>query len=185
VAHSIELLLDPDSEAHIRSIWSALAQAGLPSQARVTSATNRPHVTLLAARRISPEVDEVLRPLATRFPVACVVGAPLVFGGPTDRQRRSASAVYTLARIIVPSAELLALHGEVYRLSLPYLIGEPFGHCRPGRWTAHATLGRRFTAEDVGLAMTVVHGKGIDLSADVTGLRRWDSDERVDHLLVG
>lgn len=185
MAHSIELLLDPDTDAHIRSIWSALAQAGLPSQARVTSGTNRPHVTLLAAQRISPEVDEVLRPLATRFPVACVVGAPLVFGGPPDRHQRSASAAYTLARIIVPSAELLALHEEVYRLSLPYLIGEPFGYCGPGRWTAHATLGRRFTADEVGLAMTVVNSNGIDLPAGVTGLRRWDSDERVDHLLVG
>ncbi len=61
MAHSIELLLDPDSDAHIRSIWSALAHAGLPSQARVTSGADRPHVTLLAAQRISPEVDEVLR----------------------------------------------------------------------------------------------------------------------------
>lgn len=35
MAHSIELLLDPDSDAQIRSIWSALAEAGLPSQLRV------------------------------------------------------------------------------------------------------------------------------------------------------
>ncbi len=175
MAHSIELLLDPDSDAHIRSIWTALAQAGLPSQAGVESTTNRPHVTLLAAQRIRPEVDEVLRLLATRFPLACTVGASLVFGG----------SHRTLARIIVPSADLLALHEEVYRLSLPYLVGDPFRHCRPGRWTAHVTLGRRFSAEEVGLAMTVVDGSDIDLPAHVTGLRRWDSDERVDHLLVG
>lgn len=186
MAHSIELLLDPGSDARIRSTWSALAQAGLPSQERVTSSTNRPHVTLLAAQRISPDVDDVLRPLAAHFPVACVVGALLVFGGPPGgRYRRSASAAYTLARLIVPSAELLALHEEVYRLCLPYLIGEPFEHCRPGHWTAHATLGRRLTADEVGLAMTVVNSNGDDLPADVTGLRRWDSDGRVDHLLVG
>lgn len=175
MAHSIELLLDPDSEAHIRSIWSALDQAGLPSQARVPSATKRPHVTLLAADRITHQVDDVLRSLATRLPVACVIGAPLVFGGPR----------YTLARLVVASAELLALHEEVYRLSLPYLIGEPFGHCRPGHWTAHASLGRRFTAEQVGLAMAVVNSTGDDFPAALTGLRRWDSDERLDHLLVG
>ena len=185
MAHSIELLLDPGSDAHIRTTWSALAQAGLPSQERVTSSTNRPHVTLLAAQRISPDVDDVLRPLAAHFPVACVVGALLVFGGPPGRHRRSASAAHTLARLIVPSAELLALHEEVYRLCLPYLFGEPFEHCRPGRWTAHATLGRRLTADEVGLAMTVVNSNGDDLPADVTGLRRWDSDGRVDHLLVG
>ena len=175
MAHSIELLLDPDSDAAIRADWQALEDAGLPSQLRVKSATNRPHVTLLAAQRIGPEVDDILRGLAESFPVPCVVGAPVVFGGPR----------HTLARLIVPSAELLDLHAQVYRLVLPHLTGEPFAHCRPGHWTAHATLGRRFCAEEVGVAMAVVHGSGSDLPADAAGLRRWDSDQRVDHLLVG
>lgn len=175
MAHSIELLLDPAADTAIRAAWQMLADAGLPSQMQVRSPTNRPHVTLLAAQRISPDVDEVLRGLADRFPIACVVGAPLVFGGPR----------LTLARLIVPTAELLALHEKVYRLALPYVAGEPFGHCRPGHWTAHATLGRRLTTEQIGPAVTVVTGTGNDLSASVAGLRRWDSDQRVDHLLVG
>lgn len=175
MAHSIELLLDPAAEAAIRASWQALDEVGLPSQIHVTSPTNRPHVTLIAAQRISPEVDGELRGLADRFPVSCVVGAPLVFGGPR----------HTLARLIVPSADLLALHEEVYRLSLPYLTGDPFGHCRPGHWTAHATLGRRFSAEQIGAAMAVVNDDGGDLGADVAGLRRWDSDERTDHVLIG
>ncbi|MCW1959866.1 MAG: 2'-5' RNA ligase family protein [Mycobacterium sp.] len=179
MAHSIELLLDVDSDAAIRAMWQALDDAGLPSQVRVKSPTNRPHVTLLAAQRIAPEVDDVLRGLAGRFPVECVVGAPLVFGGTR----------HTLARLIVPSAELIALHEEVFRLSLPYLTGDPFPHCRPGHWTAHATLGRRLSAEEVGVAMAVLteehDGAGNDLPGHAAGLRRWDSDERVDHLLVG
>ena len=174
MAHSIELLLDPDSEVAIRADWRALDDAGLPSQVRVKSPTNRPHVTLLAAERISPEVDDVLRGIADRLPVACVVGAPLVFGGPR----------HTLARLIVPSADLIALHDEVFRLSVPYLSGEPFPHCRPGHWTAHATLGRRLTAEEVGAAMAVINAIGNDFPGAAVGLRRWDSDERVDHLLV-
>lgn len=174
MAHSIELLLDPDSDAAIRADWRALDDAGLPSQVRVKSPTNRPHVTLLAAERISPEVDDVLRGIADMLPVTCVVGAPLVFGGPR----------HTLARLIVPSADLLALHQEVFRLSVPYLSGEPFGHCRPGHWTAHATLGRRFTAEEVGTAMAVINANDHDFTGAAVGLRRWDSDERVDHLLV-
>jgi 2'-5' RNA ligase len=175
VAHSIELLLDPAADAAIRAAWQALADAGLPSQMQVRSPTNRPHVTLLAARQISPDVDDVLRGLADRFPVTCTVGAALVFGGPR----------LTLARLIVPNAALLALHEEVHRLALPHVAGEPFGHCRPGHWTAHATLARRLTAEQVGLAMTVVNGTGNDLPAAAAGLRRWDGDERVDHLLIG
>lgn len=173
MAHSIELLFDPDSDAAIRSIWDQLADAGLPSQNRVSSDTNRPHVTLLAAGRIDAHVDTVLRDLAPRLGFTCVVGAPVVFSGPR----------MTLARLVVPSAELLALHSDVYRLTLPYLTGEPFGHCAPGHWTPHATLGRRFTAEEVGAALAVTGGA--DIAARVIGLRRWDGDARVDHLLVG
>lgn len=174
-AHSIELLLDPAGEAAVRAQWQALADAGLPSQVRVRSATNRPHITLVAARQISGDGDEALRGLASWFPRDCVIGAPLVFGGPR----------LTLARLIVPSAALLDLHAEVYRLTLPHVTGDPFAHCGPGHWTAHATLGRRYTADEIGPALAVVNDSDRDLPARVVGLRRWDSDERVDHLLVG
>ena len=174
MAHSIELLLDSRTDAAIRAAWQALADAGLPSQVQVKSATNRPHITLLAAQRISPEVDEVLRGLAPRLPLDCVVGAHVVFGGPR----------LTLARLIVPSAELLALHAEVFRLALPHVTGQPFAHCRPGHWTAHASLGRRLTAIEVGAALGLAEEVAPDLAAEVVALRRWDSDARTDHLLI-
>ena len=175
MAHSIELLLDPDSDADVRAQWQMLADAGLPSQLRVKSATNRPHVTLVAAQRISPDVDESLRGLASRCPLDCVIGATLVFGGPR----------LTLARLVVPSAPLLVLHAEVYRLTLPHVTGEPYAHCTPGHWTPHVTVGRRYTVDEIGPALAVVNGSSRDRTARVVGLRRWDSDERVDHLLVG
>ncbi len=175
MAHSVELLLDPQTEAAIVSAWQLLDGAGLPSQAHVTSPTNRPHITLIAAQRISPDVDGVLRAVADRFPVDAVVGAPLVFGGPR----------HTLARLIVPSAELLDLHADIHRLCLPYVTGEPFDHCRPGHWTAHVTLGRRFSPEQIGAAMAVVNHTRDDLRGTVAGLRRWDSDQHLDHLLIG
>jgi hypothetical protein len=174
MAHSIELLLDSRTDTAIRAAWQALADAGLPSQVNVKSATNRPHITLLAAQRISPEVDEVLRGLAPRLPLVCVVGAHVVFGGPR----------LTLARLIVPSAELLALHAEIYRLALPYVVGQPHPHCRPGHWTAHATLGRRLTAIEVGAALGLAEEVAPDLTAEVVALRRWDSDARTDHVLI-
>jgi len=180
VAHSIELLLDPLSDAAIRSQWQALADARLPSQLRASSPTNRPHITLLAATRIGPAVDEALRTLADRVPLDCVVGAPLVFG-PTS----VAGGRHTLARLIVPSAPLLALHAEVYRLALPHVDDEPFPHCRPGHWTPHVTLGRRITAAEIGPALGIVDGRAGDIGAQMAGLRRWDGDERTDHLLVG
>ena len=175
MAHSIELLLDPGSDAAVRAQWQALADAGLPSQTRVKSASNRPHITLVAAQRISADVDDALRELASLLPLDCVLGAALVFGGPR----------LSLARLIVPSAALLHLHAEVYRLTLPRITGDPYPHCRPGHWTPHATLGRRYTAEEIGPALAVVNDSGGDLAANGVGLRRWDSDERADHLLVG
>ena len=175
MAHSIELLLDTDSDAAVREQWQALADAGLPSQLRVKSATNRPHITLVAAQRISADVDEPLRGLASLLPLDCVLGAPLVFGGPR----------LTVARLVVPSPALLEIHDEVYRLTVPYVTGEPYAHCSPGHWTPHVTVGRRYTADEIGAALAVVNGSGGDTGARVTGLRRWDSDERVDHLLVG
>ena len=175
MAHSIELLLDARSDAVVREQWQALADAGLPSQLRVTSPTNRPHITLVAAQRISADADEALRGLASQLPLDCVLGAPLVFGG-----RR-----LSLARLVVPSHALLAIHAEVYRLTLPHITGEPYAHCSPGHWTPHATLGRRYTADEIGPALAVVNDSGVDSAARVVGLRRWDSDARIDHMLVG
>jgi hypothetical protein len=174
MAHSIEMLLDDSGDAAIRSAWQALADAGLPSQARVGAATNRPHITLLAAAGIGAGADDPLRGLAARLPFAGVLGAPLVFGGPR----------HTLARLVVPSAQLLELHAEVYRLALGQVTGEVFAHCRPGCWTPHATLGRRLAGTDVGAALACLGEAVADLQIQITGLRRWDGDRRVEHLLV-
>ena len=174
MAHSIELLLDEGSDQAIRAQWQALADAGLPSQSRVKSPTNRPHITLLAAGKISGEVDDTLRALADRLPLACVIGAPLVFGGHS----------MTLARLIVPSVELLELQAEVYARTGAHLTGDPFGHCRPGHWTAHVTLGRRFGADEIGPALAAV-GESPDVAAHLVGMLRWDSDLRIDQILIG
>ncbi|MFN8033396.1 MAG: 2'-5' RNA ligase family protein [Mycobacterium sp.] len=174
MAHSIELLLDDRSDAAIRAAWHRLSDAGLPSQLRLKSDTNRPHITLLAADRIAPDVDGALAQLRPHFPLPLVVGAPLVFGG----------GKHTLARLIVASADLLALHREVYDRCLPHVPQPPFAHSAPGHWTPHATLGRRFSADEVGRALAVLDGLSGDINADVVGLRRWDGDARVEYRIV-
>lgn len=172
MVHSVELLFDPDTEAVIRRDWAVLAEAGLPSQARHQSSTNRPHVTLTVADRISPEVDVALWEPARQLPLACRIGAPMVFG-------RSA---LTLVRLIVPTAGLLRLHESVDAICAPYLTGQPFLHARPGLWTPHVTLGRRLAPSDLAAAVHVI---GVD---DVAGtfarLRRWDGDARVDTVIA-
>jgi len=174
MAHSIELLFDDRGEASIRRVWRVLADAGLPSAQRVSSPTNRPHVTLLAAERIGAEVDGPLAELRPRFPVPCVLGAPLVFGG----------GRWTLAQLVVPSAELLGVQAEVYRRCLPHLLAEPFGHSAPGYWTPHVTLGRRFTSAQVSDALAVVARVAGETATRAVGLRRWDGDRRVEQVLI-
>ncbi len=173
MAHSIELLLDERADTAIRRLWQSLADAGLPSQLTVTSDTNRPHITLLAAERIEPDVDEALTQLTGLFPLDVVVGAPLVFGG----------GRLTLARLVVASQPLLNLHEQVYTCSLPF-APKLFAHSRPGHWTPHITLGRRFTPAQVGDALAIARFTA-DIPATITGLRRWDGDAKVERVLLG
>lgn len=171
MAHSVELLFDPGTDAAIRRDWATLADAGLPSQADHRSPSNRPHVTLAAASRIGPAVDEGLRGVAG-LPMGCRVGAPLVFG----------SGRFTLVRSIVASAELLTLHAFVDAVCLPHTPGEPYAHTRPGRWTAHATLARRLTGPELVAALAALDTA--DLVGSFTGLRRWDGDARKEFQLT-
>lgn len=171
MAHSVELLFDRDADEVIRRDWSALAEAGLPSQARHRSPTNRPHVTLAVSDRIDPLVDVALSGPAGRLPLHCVIGAPMLFG-------RNA---FTLVRLIVPSVELLALHESVDAICAPHMTPGPFPHSRPGHWTPHVTLCRRLAPADVAAALEQL-GAG-DVGGAFAGLRRWDGDARVDTLI--
>lgn len=154
---SIELLLDEAAEALVRAEWEALAAAGMSSLARHEAASNRPHVTLLA--RSTP----VAHPLgidATALPLPLVLGPPLLLG---DGDRR------VLARAIVPSAALLALHADVLRAAGP---GDDPSHLLPGRWTPHVTLARRIRLVDLPAALALL---GPAIEARGVAMRRWDA----------
>ena len=168
MVHSIELVFDRDTEAAIRRIWGDLAAAGIPSQAPAS----RPHMTLVAAERIAPDVEAPLRPVAQRLPLRCAVGASLLFG--------RSNAV--LARLIVPTAELLALHAEVHRLCGPYLAPGPMPNSLPGQWTAHVTLARRVGGAQLGRALRLA-GRPSEIHGTLAGVRRWDGNKRVEHLI--
>lgn len=167
VVHSIELLFDERAEAAIRRDWVALADAGLPSQ----SAAHRPHVTLAVSERIDADTDALLGTLAARLPLACRVGAPMLFG----------SRVFTLVRLIVPSADLLALHAGVGETCRPYLHPGPYPHSVPGQWTPHVTLCRRLAPGQVPSALAAI-GRA-DIVGSFAALRHWDGDVRQEHLI--
>ena len=168
MVHSIELLFDRDTEAAIRRIWDDLAAADILGRAPA----GRPHVTLAVAERITPDVDAPLRPVARRLPLGCTVGAPLLFG------RTNA----VLARLIVPTAELLALHAEVHRICGPYLDPGPMPNSLPGQWTAHVTVARRVGGPQLERAFRLA-GQPSEIHGTLAGLRRWDGTKRVDYLI--
>ncbi|MGH3563457.1 MAG: 2'-5' RNA ligase family protein [Mycobacterium sp.] len=166
MVHTIELVFDPGTEAGVRHLWDDLAAVGIPSQAPAS----RPHVTLLVADRIAADVDALLVPLSQRMPMPCVVGAPVLFG----------RGSVVLARLVVPTTELLTVHAEVHRLCLPHLVPGPAPNSEPGQWTAHVTLARRIRGAQLGRALHVV-SRPSQIHGSFAGLRRWDGSKRVEH----
>jgi hypothetical protein len=163
MVHSVELVFDRDTEEAVRHIWDALREAGIPSQAPAS----RPHVTLTVADRIDPEVDVLLGSLNDRFPLPCVVGAPLLFG----------RSQLILTRLVVPTAALLDVHAEVYRLSLPHVHPDPMANSVPGQWTGHTTLARRVHGSGLSRALRLA-GRPSVITGSFVALRRWDGNAK-------
>ncbi len=164
--HSVELVFDPDTETAITATWDRLGAAG----GRRPSVGSRPHVTLVVADYLADGVDVALRPVVSRLPLSCRLGAPMLFGhGP-----------FTLVRLVVPSAELLSLQAEVHRLCRPFMPAGPLPNAVPGCWTPHVTLARRVGAAQLADALTV-RSISADLAAEAVGLRHWDGENRIEH----
>lgn len=162
--HSVEGLLDADIDAQVRREWTALADAGLPSQAKHQGATNAPHVTLSVAGAVPDFVEARLgRALAAMAPVPVRLGPLVVMG----------SRRYVLARLLVPSAELLHLQATVATA----MVGAPDvpEQVRPGRWVPHVTIGRGLGSRQVGEALAVL-GRARALDGTIESVRRWDPE---------
>jgi len=168
MVHSIELLLDVDTESAIRHGWKALSDAGL----RSPSLSSRPHVTMIVADGISPDVDDKLAAVLHRLPLPCVIGAPMVFG----------RSPFVLVRSVVPSMELLQLQADVNRICVTYLTPAAAPNTAVGQWTPHVTLARRVDASQLSRALTI-RSTTRDIRGSVVGLRRWDGNKRVEHLI--
>ena len=161
---SLELLLDPDTEACIRAEWQALADAGLSSLAAHTAPSNRPHITLL----VRPSLPQLTRDRLSELvalPLALTVGDPILFGA-GDRR--------VLVRSVVPTEELLRLHATIHTIAG---VGEDAAHTRPGEWTPHISLARRIRVDSIPQALKILDNTGetTAASAQATSLRRWDA----------
>jgi 2'-5' RNA ligase len=169
---SVELLLDASGEELLRSDWDALKRAGLPSQANHTGASNRPHITLLAAPRIATEYDATLGSLARTLPLPVSIAGLVLFR--TGRGQ-------VLARLGVVSGALLALHGAVHEALRD--VPDIAGNCVPDRWVPHITLARGMDPGQVAVAAGLLPRDQGPLM--LTALRRWDSHEKTTTALSG
>lgn len=186
MVQSVELLLDDGSEAAVRAQWRLLLEAGLPSQARHTGASNRPHVTLTARDAIPDGVEQALAAAVGPLPLPLTLGGLLLFPG-----RRC-----VLARLVVPSSRLLraqlAVAAVLDGAGAPSSRG---AHFHAGRWTPHVTLARGLTGEQVAAALALLVPESLDTrhsvqtrhSSPIAGtdtagaafaVRRWDGDAR-------
>ncbi|QTI67453.1 2'-5' RNA ligase family protein [Gordonia polyisoprenivorans] len=184
MAHSVEFLVDDASDQQIRTQWAALADAGLPSQAGIASSTNRPHITALAAAHIAPGIDTALATVGMRLPFTVALGGVVVFG--YGRKR-------VVARLVVPTSELLSTHAAAVRLGAPFATDHKgragvFDHCVPGSWTPHVTLARRVPLEQLPALFHALEPYDPvigEAPMTVVGLRRWDSDTRTARVIGG
>lgn len=167
MVQSVEMLLDSDAERSVRGEWTQLVDAGLPSQARHTGATNRPHITLAVARELTSDQEAAIGAAVARsLPMSLRLGGLLVFGpGP-----------FVLGRLVVPSTDLLALQRKVMAAIGP--TSGMFPHQVPGGWTAHVTLARRLTADQLASAATIL-SPADDIHARGQSVRRWDGDRKI------
>ena len=147
---SLELVPDDDGRAAVRTLWAALREVGLPSQADHTAASNEGHLTHTEAGSLDPDSEGIggLRP------VTAGVAGLVVLGGPR---------LAAVALLVVPPAEVAAAVADL-----------PGRDTRP--WVPHVTLARRLDRRDAGDVVATLRELPEELR--FTGLRHWDPAER-------
>ncbi|ACL38344.1 conserved hypothetical protein [Pseudarthrobacter chlorophenolicus A6] len=156
---SIELVFDDDTESAVRADWVRLAEAGLPSLAGHTGASNRPHLTLAAGAEL---FVPPLHAFEGALPLSVDFSGVQVFAAGRDK--------YVLARSVVLTTPLRKVHQRLHRE-----IGGAVPQTLPGAWTPHVTLARRLTGEQLGKAMDLLD---LRLGGTIVAARLWDSTTR-------
>lgn len=154
--HALELVPDDAGRAAVRALWTALQEAGLPSQADHTKASNQPHVTVVEAEELPDAAIDVARArLRGMLPVTATARGLLLLGGEK-----------------VTVALGVDLDDDVVRRVLAVRVQVPDRAHRG--WLPHVTLARRVPRADLARALEVVGTPEIGLR--LTEVRRWDPE---------
>ncbi|GGQ85777.1 hypothetical protein GCM10010267_55680 [Streptomyces griseorubens] len=129
----MELLLDEAAESVVQEAWRRLANAGLPSQARHRSPTNRPHLTLAACPELTAPIRWELAEVAAALPL------PVRFAGLIRFERPTSVLAWSLEL----DATLTGLHRRVWDAVTSDNRPETLNPLHaPDNWSPHITLGR-------------------------------------------
>ncbi|MGC4892594.1 2'-5' RNA ligase family protein [Micromonospora sp. DT31] len=159
---TVELLCSAELDAAVRAAWDRLAAAGLPSLARHTHPTNRPHLTLASVDGFPPGAEQRLADLCdAALPLPVRLDRVAVLDG-------SAPLVW----LVHPTPQLVALHGAVWDVLAEASGAHPW-HL-PGRWVPHLSLALRFGDADRRRARAVT-GTGRPTGSFVAA-RSYDGD---------
>ena len=164
MVQAVELTLDRASDDRVRAEWVALQEAGLPSLADHTGATNAPHVTLHVRDALEPAGEDRLVPVADRLPLELWVGSVVLF----HARRR-----WVVARQVVVDRPLLDLHDAV----ADAVGGGGSPLTLVGRWVPHLSIARGVRDEQL-LAVLALLATAPPYAATAVRLRRWDQDRR-------
>ncbi len=128
---ALELYLDVDATRRVRTLWRALEAEGIPTLASLWNDKHRPHVSLAAARTLSPDA------VAT-----ALTGVDVGRGRSLQMDFVGQFVGRVLWLGVTPTAELLSHHHEIHtRLAAAGV--EVWDLYRPGRWVPHCTVSLR------------------------------------------
>lgn len=129
---AVQLYFDQKSDTAVRTLWEAIASAGVPFPVRDSG--NRPHFSLAIYKELNvPACTDLLNSFAkTLSPFTLAISNLGVFS--------EYKTVVFLAPVVIPG--LLDLHRRVHNL-LQDAASLPAFHYLPGQWTPHCTLATR------------------------------------------
>ncbi|MGW3609931.1 2'-5' RNA ligase family protein [Micromonospora sp. NPDC005163] len=161
---TVELVCSAGLDAAVRSAWDRLAAAGLPSLARNTHPTNRPHLTLAAVDEFPPGAEHRLTDLFdAALPVPVTLDRIVVLDG-------SAPLVW----LVRTTPALTTLHAAVWDVLVDAAGHRPW-HA-PGGWVPHLSVALRFRNADLRLARAVAGGQRP--TGAFVGARSYDGTDR-------
>ncbi|MBU2663251.1 2'-5' RNA ligase family protein [Actinoplanes bogorensis] len=164
---ALELYLDVDATRRVRTLWRALEAEGIPTLASLLNDKHRPHVSLAAARTLSPA------PI-----IEALDGLPVGRGLTLDLDFVGQFVGRVLWLGVTPTAELLKHHAEVHaRLAAAGV--ETWDLYQPGRWVPHCTVSMRVPNPQMGPAIRRCL-EMLPLRATVTGAGVTDHANGID-----